>query len=283
MNANKSFLIQLSKHTDVLKFFASLTPNELEFLVNISTLSPATFELIHSLDNSSVHVQTLHKIWDYIEDKDLFVKHYAKLINSSAKIDFDIIDAFSRGQLDSKNWLVSVVSQMNLNLGTTWILCGWVGTLAHLMSNGTAKVNYRHIRSFDIDARCTPLAEVLNKTEVMENWRFKASTLDVNTINYVNYKFPTVKSNGDIQYIQESADTVINTSCDHMDSDVWWDRIPAGTLVILQNNNFLEKEEHVNNVASLQEFKQRYPMKELLYCGELDCTLYTRYMLVGRK
>lgn len=283
MSSDKSLLIKLSKNTDVLKFFASLTPTELEFLKDLSTLSPATFDLVYNLTNNSIHVQTLHKIWDYVSNKDDFVKHYAKLITSSSKIDFDVIDAFSKGQLDSKNWLTTELSRLNLDLGTVWILCGWIGTLAYLISQGTVRLNYRHIRSFDVDARCTPLAEVLNKAALIDNWQFKASTLDVNTINYVNYKFPTVKSNGDTQYIQESANTVINTSCDHMDSNVWWERIPNDMLVILQNNNFVEKEEHVNNVSSLLEFKERYPMSELLYSGELDCGLYTRYMLIGRK
>jgi hypothetical protein len=283
MISNKSFLIKLSKHTDVLKFLASLTSDEFEFLKNVASMSPVAFAQLNKLKNSDVHVQTLYKIWDYIDNKDEFIKNYTNLITGSYSSDFNIIDAFSKGQLDSKNWLVTQLKQLNLELGTVWILCGWVGTLAYLIKHSDTKLNYNYIRSFDIDSRCTPLAEIFNKAELINNWKFKASTLDVNTLNYSNHKFPTIKSNGDVQYIQESADTVINTSCDHMNSNIWWDRIPAGTLVILQNNNFVEKDEHVNIVTSLNEFKDRYPMNTILYEGELDCTLYTRYMLIGRK
>jgi hypothetical protein len=228
-------------------------------------------------------VLSLHKIWDYVSNKEDFVKYYANLVNAASDTDFDVIDAFSKGQLDSKNWLLTELRKLNVDLGNVWTLCGWVGTLAYLMANGTHNLVYNHVRSFDIDSRCTPLAEILNKSSVIDNWRFKASTLDVNTINYTNFKFPTFKSNGAVQYIQETANTVINTSCDHMDKNTWWERIPDNVLVVLQNNNFVEKDEHVNIVRSLEEFERKYPMQTILYKGQLDCGLYTRYMLIGMK
>jgi len=283
MNTDKSLLIKLSKHTDVLSFLATLTPSELKFLAEMTAWSPASFTQLNSLGNRSQHVQSLYKIWDYIHNKEDFVKYYTNLINAANAIDFDIIDAFSKGQLDSKNWLLTELCRLNVNLGNVWTLCGWVGTLAYLMAHGNNRLNYNHVRSFDIDARCTPLAEVLNKSSVIDNWHFKASTLDVNTIHYTNFKFHTIKSNGAIQYVQESADTVINTSCDHMDNNTWWERIPDNMLVVLQNNNFVEKDEHVNIVQSLDEFELKYPMREVLYKGQLDCGLYTRYMLIGKK
>lgn len=283
MNPDKSLLIKLSKHSDTLKFLSSLTTSELDFLSNITSWSPSTFSLLNSLDNSNVHILALHKIWDYIDNKEEFVKYYVTLINAAHELDFNVIDAFSKGQLDSKNWLLTELSKLNINLGNVWVLCGWIGTLAYLMAHGNYKLTYNHIRSFDIDDRCTPLAEKLNKMLLINNWQFKASTLDVNTINYTDFKFPTFKSNGTIQYIQESADTVINTSCDHMNVNTWWERIPDNKLIVLQNNNFVEKDEHVNSVSSLEEFERKYPMRTVLYKGKLDCNLYTRYMLIGKK
>lgn len=283
MNADKSLLIKLSKHTDVLGFLASLTTTELEFLSSVTAWSPGTFALLNSLDNRNLHIQSLHKVWDYVDNQEEFVKYYTNLINAANDLNFDVIDAFSKGQLDSKNWLIVELGKLGIDLGNVWTLCGWVGTLAYLMSHSNRNLTYSHVRSFDVDSRCTPLAEILNKSSVINNWQFKASTLDVNTINYIDFKFPTFKSNGTIQYIQESANTVINTSCDHMDRNTWWERIPAGTLVVLQNNNFVEKGEHVNTVQSLDEFESKYPMRTMLYKGELDCGIYTRYMLIGNK
>lgn len=280
---DKSLLIKLSKHTDVLKFLASLTPSELNFFITLTAWSPSLFSLIDKLPNSNLHVLTLHKIWDYIDNKEEFVKYYTNLINAATNQNFDVIDAFSKGQLDSKNWLITELAKLDIGLGNVWILCGWIGTLAYLFNNSNHNMMYNNLRSFDVDDRCAALAEIFNKPAVIDQWRFKATTLDVNTMWYKDYKFPTLKSDGTVRYIQESADTVINTSCDHMNNDTWWSRIPAGTLVVLQNNNFLEKDEHVNTVTSLEEFKNKYSLTTTLYEGELDCSLYTRYMLIGRK
>ena len=93
-----------------------------------------------------------------------------------------------------------------------------------------------------------------------------------------------MKYDGTEQNVWESADTVINTSCDHMGSDdAWWDNIPQGKLVILQNNDWYENDQHNNSMQDIAAFKSKYPMGELLYEGELDLTLYTRFMLIGRK
>ena len=69
-----------------------------------------------------------------------------------------------------------------------------------------------------------------------------------------------------------------------MGSDrTWWDSIPSDRLIILQNNDWFENDQHNNSVNDLAEFAKMYPMRELLFSGELDCTLYKRFMLIGRK
>jgi hypothetical protein len=106
----------------------------------------------------------------------------------------------------------------------------------------------------------------------------------VNSISYDNFAYDTIKYDGTAQRVTDTADIIINTSCDHMgDSAAWWDNIPTGKLIILQNNDWFENDQHNNSVNNIDEFKMMYPMRELLYEGELDCTLYTRYMLIGRK
>ena len=84
--------------------------------------------------------------------------------------------------------------------------------------------------------------------------------------------------------LTDTADTVINTSCDHMgDNYTWWNNIPEGKLVILQNNDYAEVDDHDNIVHDIEEFAVKYPMSSLLYSGKLECSLYNRYMLIGRK
>ena len=76
--------------------------------------------------------------------------------------------------------------------------------------------------------------------------------------------------------------TVINTSCEHMDN-TWYENLPMGTFVILHQNDYFENEQHSNCCKDLEEVKSKYPMSEIYYEGELDTNLYNRFMLIGIK
>jgi hypothetical protein len=78
------------------------------------------------------------------------------------------------------------------------------------------------------------------------------------------------------------ADLVINTSSEHM-STVWFDRLPMGQTVLLQSNDMLDMEGHVNCVKSLEELKQRYTMRQILFSGELLLSKGNRFMMYGIK
>ena len=76
--------------------------------------------------------------------------------------------------------------------------------------------------------------------------------------------------------------TVINTSCEHMDN-TWYENLPMGTFVILHQNDYFENEQHSNCCKDLEEVKSKYPMSEIYYEGEIDTNLYNRFMLIGIK
>ena len=76
--------------------------------------------------------------------------------------------------------------------------------------------------------------------------------------------------------------TVINTSCEHMDN-TWYENLPMGTFVVLHQNDYFENEQHINCCKDLEEVKSKYPMSEIYYEGELDTNLYNRFMLIGIK
>ena len=76
--------------------------------------------------------------------------------------------------------------------------------------------------------------------------------------------------------------TVINTSCEHMDNS-WFENLPDGTFVILHQNDYFENEQHSNCCKDLAEVKAKYPMSEVYYEGELDTNLYNRFMVIGIK
>ena len=149
-----------------------------------------------------------------------------------------------------------------------------------------SKIKVDKIRSFDIDDTCVDIAETFNKPWFVDKWRFKSITQDIMDINYNEHVWQYwSNANNRMSYpITDSPDTIINTSCEHIDNFVeWYEKIPTGKLVVLQNNNFFEVNEHVNCVNDLEEFADQAPLSKILYEGELELPKYKRFMRIGYK
>jgi len=191
-------------------------------------------------------------------------------------------DCISRGQIKSKQWLVSELKKLNLDLGVVFLCAGWYATLATMMFENNLKIE--KFRSFDIDDTCREVAEAFNKNWVLDGWKFKSCTKDIKEINYENAIYTVLRANGTTVDLGDIPNTIINTSCEHIKNfSEWYDLIPAGRLVVLQSNDFYEVEEHVNCTTSMHDFARMAPMTTLLYEGELDLEKYTRYMRIGYK
>jgi hypothetical protein len=191
-------------------------------------------------------------------------------------------DCFSRGQLQSKLWLVNELTKCNEDLGTVFLCAGWYGTLAVMLFESGLKIN--KIRSFDLDPTCAPIAEVFNKKWVMQDWKFKASTANIHNIDWKSHTYDTLRSNGSICSLTDYPDTIINTSCEHIENfEAWFKNIPTGKLIVLQSNNYFEIKEHVNCSASLENFSNSCPMTVTLFEGEIDLIKYKRFMKIGYR
>jgi hypothetical protein len=189
-------------------------------------------------------------------------------------------DCFSRGQLQSKLWLVNELKKLNVDLGIVFLCAGWYATLSTMIFESGICV--KKIRSFDIDPKCAAIAERFNKPWEMDAWRFKATTKDIFDINYSTNTFDAVTPDGSIFKITDSPDTIINTSCEHIENfKEWYNKIPTGKLVILQGNNYFEIPEHVNCSKDIEEFSNKSPMQTVLYEGALELPKYTRFMKIG--
>ena len=214
---------------------------------------------------------------DFIYDMEVALKLFED------KVD---LDAFSLGQLESKNWLVEVMQGLQkkqvVEWGTIYVLAGWYGVLPAMMFY--AGLNIDKIRSFDLDEKCEKIADHVNKTNCDNQWRFKAITQDVFDINFEEHSWQCWSNkNGRMSYpISDVPQTIINTSCEHMKRD-WFDGIPSNRYVILQSNDSFSEVGHINAVADLEDFKSMYPMKSIIYSGEMKFPKYTRYMLIGIK
>ena len=201
-------------------------------------------------------------------------------------------DCFSRGQLQSKLWLVEELKKLKIDLDKVFLCAGWYGTLATMIFESGMKVDT--IRSFDMDPSCAKIAETFNKKWFENNWQFKASTVDILDFNWTTDPAPSDGTLGNFYYMTEAKgkqvqmkdrpNTIINTSCEHIEYfEDWYDIIPEGTLVVLQTNNYFEIKEHVNCVQGPIQFANQTPMKKCLYQGSLNLPGYTRFMRIGIK
>ncbi len=179
------------------------------------------------------------------------------------------LDAFWRGQLTSKEWLVSTLEHViyperNKTMDfpvSVDIHGGWVGTLASMLFQSAIPI--KNIRSIDIDPTCESIATMMNKKEEIEG-RFRAVTADMCSV-------------------RSDAGIIINTSCEHITQeqyDLWLSGHPHNSLLVLQSNNY-NIPEHVRTAKDLEEFKQQCQV-DVLWAGELELPLYKRFMVIGR-
>ena len=249
------------------------------------------------------------KYWDKLREE-----VPSQLIHGLKKHNDKIGDALSQGQIKSKQWLLKKLK--GIDLGIVFICAGWYGTLATMMFEDE-NIYVDKIRSFDIDDSCWKIAEDLNEPWKADNWVFKATTLDIvsfftngyysdkdttviNKITNIDntwsleekekpdtnktYHYYTINVKGEPKLCQEVPDTIINTSCEHIEKFTeWFNAIPRDKLVVLQSNNYFEIDDHVNCVKDITEFKQQAPLSNIIYEGELELEKYTRFMLIGYK
>lgn len=171
------------------------------------------------------------------------------------------MDAFWSGQLKSKEWLISNLRPHIKRFVSVDIHGGWVGVLASMLFQSDIPV--LNIRSIDIDPTCETIATNMNKMEEMVG-KFRAVTADMCNM-------------------RSDADIIINTSCEHITQDqydMWLTGMPHNSLIVVQSNNY-NIPEHVRTASSLEEFKTQSNLN-VLWAGQLELPLYTRYMIIGK-
>jgi hypothetical protein len=240
------------------------------------------FRLIDDEDLRKLILEdNIWKLWPVLEryTDTQFVSAFKNFFVNQKSIDKD---CFSRGQLQSKIWLVNELKKLDLSLGTVYLCAGWYATLAVMLFESGIKVD--KIRSFDIDPSTVDIAESFNKPWYVDQWRFKALCQDIMQINYNSHTWQFwSNANNRLSYpITDIPDTIINTSCEHITNfNEWYNKIPSGKIIILQGNNYFEIKEHVNCSFNLDEFSQKAPMTTVLYEGALSLPKYTRFMKIG--
>lgn len=242
----------------------------------------SAFRLIGNNDLKALLLNdNIYSLWRLLQqyNKTNFV--YAFKFMNEQGISFDK-DCFSRGQLQSKLWLIDELKKLSLDLGTVFLCAGWYGTLATMMFE--AELIIDKIRSFDIDKSTETIAEIFNRPWVIDGWKFKPVVQDIHDIDFEEHCYTVSKSDNDFERLWDTPTTVINTSCEHIyNFEEWYNKIPSGKIVVLQCNNYKEIEEHVNTHVDLISFAQQTPLKVEFYSGELDLGKYKRFMRIGIK
>ena len=270
---------------DIKALFRLLPQEEYEDLRK-AVIDKNIWSLFKLLDNSDqikkiVLNQNMYATFEYLNTvtDSAFNQPLKKLIIE--KIEWDT-DCFSRGQLQSKMWLVEELEKTKVDLGTVFLCAGWYATLATMLFESKCSID--KIRSFDMDPNCAAIAEIFNKKYLMQDWKYKAVTQDILDIDYVEHSYNTLRSDGTECPLIDCPDTIINTSCEHIENFAeWYAKIPDGKLVVLQSNNYYGVEEHVNCVKDINEFGNMARMTGPLYAGELELPKYKRFMQIGYK
>jgi hypothetical protein len=184
-----------------------------------------------------------------------------------------LAEALNKNQMASKMWLADALfDTIGPDLGNVLVVGGWFGVLAAVLLHDP-RFAISKVVSLDIDPRCADVALALNATHARAG-KFAAVTADKVSYDY----------GGAANAAARAPDLVINTSCEHLQAfDQWYGRIPQGTLLVLQSNDYYACVEHVNCVPDLAAFRTQAPMREVLFAGGYKLRRYTRFMLIGRK
>ena len=186
------------------------------------------------------------------------------------------VDAFSLGQLASKAWLLDTLFRivpLKSNAEVALLGC-WIGSIVPFLHRG---LTIKRIYGFDIDPNSIALADEFNREHVEKDWKFKGVVADMSMVPTNDMQFEV---NG--QLIEFKPDWVINTSCEHMDTE-WFDTADSDQLIIMQTNDSPDFDGHVNTCDSIEEMQARYPLSNTMYVGSITTPAYTRFMQIGYR
>lgn len=195
-------------------------------------------------------------------------------------------NAFSEGQIESKEWLIDVLCQnLSIKGKSISVLGGWIGLLPHfLMRSLKAEEFPDRIYSIDIDPSMEQIVDAVNKRYLKADWLVKGVTADMMAIDYDGQKVEAKRSDGSQCELFINSEIIINTSTEHLERpSAWWNLVPKGKSIVLQSNDLQSEPDHRSCVKSIEEMKGKFPMSEIIFAGELKLSSYTRYMLIGKK
>jgi len=170
----------------------------------------------------------------------------------------EVRDMCHTNQIQSKKSAIRAFNAISDNARSVLYIGSWAGLLTRVLLEKYPDINFTEL---DIDMRLKSISDRLNYQ--FENYLYH-HTADINSFDRIH-----------------EFDTIINLSCEHMNMD-WFNRISAGTQLVIQSND-LKIEDHINNCASLDDFKNKYPLDEIRHSETVELNVYNRFTISGIK
>ena len=252
-----------------------------------------TRDIVKILDSDNVEMALLNYYLTKVSERNEEDKIF-RSINTYRKTHDDyspIRDAMSRSQIRSKIWLVDELNKVRLQMTESayynvLVMAGWFGQLRSIYDR---KLTYRKMRFLDLDKSACETSDYIFNLSSLENYKVKSVCADINNLvlhkNGYEWNVENFKENS--KFTEKFLpDLIINTSAEHM-TEEWYKQIKfkeleSNPVVALQSNNMFDGEGHINCVHSIDHMKKKFPMKEILFEGELQLKGYKRVMLIGR-
>lgn len=212
--------------------------------------------------------------------------------------DMDILaDAFSRGQVKSKVWMVNELAKIKNNFEMIHVHAGWFGQSRLYFDK--AGIKYDKLRILECDTSAAKVSDTIFNLDCIENYRVKSGNVrlplntdseDLQNMSWVNrtgVEYEVKNYSKDTSFQEKTVpDLIVNTSAEHM-SSIWYHKFinrPMETdpLFVIQTNNLFDVPEHHLCVHSLDHMKKKFPMSRIEYAGEKELYGYKRFMMIGR-
>lgn len=212
-----------------------------------------------------------------------------RAINDYIKKGYDqniIHDAMSRSQMKSKIWLVDELVKIQSTFNNVAVMAGWFGQLKFIFDN---KLAFEKMRIIELDKIACEVSDYIFNLPELENYKVKSVNISINelTLHKNGYEWDVENFKEGTKYGEKFLpNLIINTSAEHM-TEEWYNQIrfkelESNPIVAIQSNNLFEIPDHINCVHSVDHMKKKFPMKEILFEGELQLKGYKRVMLIGR-
>lgn len=243
---------------------------------------------INAINKQYNMVELASCLRDYSKEKILNAIHMYERNDGNIAI---LNDAMSRSQVKSKIWLIEELENVRQKLDdpvykNVLVMAGWFGQIKTIYDK---KLTYRKMRIVELDKSACETSDYIFNLAELENYKVKSVNADINnlTLHKNGYEWDVENFKEVSKYTEKFLpDLIINTSAEHM-TEEWYNQIrfkelESNPIVALQSNNMFDGEGHINCVHSIDHMKKKFPMKEILFEGELQLKGYKRVMLIGR-